>query len=177
MNICVFCGSSAGNHPVYTEHAQTLGKLMAEAGHALVYGGAKIGLMGIVADSVLANHGKVFGILPSFLSEKEVAHPNLTQLEIVGTMHERKMRMANLAHVFVALPGGWGTIDELAEILTWKQLGLIKQPVFLLNTLGFFDNLTNQFQKMTDEGFLRQSNLSFLSIVGHPSEIISKITQ
>ncbi|MCZ8353744.1 MAG: TIGR00730 family Rossman fold protein [Cyclobacteriaceae bacterium] len=92
-------------------------------------------------------------------------------------MHERKMRMANLAHVFVALPGGWGTIDELAEILTWKQLGLIKQPVFLLNTLGFFDNLTNQFQKMTDEGFLRQSNLSFLSIVGHPSEIISKITQ
>ena len=177
MNICVFCGSATGHNPQYADAAKQLGFLLAEQGHALVYGGANIGLMGIVADAVLANGGKAFGILPGFLAEKEVAHKGLTQLEIVGTMHERKMRMATLANAFVALPGGWGTLDELAEILTWKQLGLIQQPVYLLNTLGFFDNLTNLFEKMTNEGFLRQSNLTFLTVVNHPSEIISKITQ
>ena len=177
MNICVFCGSSAGTHPVYAEHAAELGRMMGETGHSLVYGGAKIGLMGIVADSVLANHGKAIGILPNFLAEKEVAHTGLTQLEIVNTMHERKMRMANLADIFVALPGGWGTLDELAEILTWKQLGLIRQPVYLLNTHGFFDNLIKQLQKMTEDGFLKPSHLSYLTIVTHPKDIFSKITQ
>ncbi len=175
MNICVFCGSSTGNNPLYASAAQTFGKLLAESGHSLIYGGGNIGLMGIVADAVLENHGKVIGVIPSFLAEREVAHQQLTQLEIVGTMHERKMRMAELANAFVALPGGWGTLEELAEILTWKQLGLIQQPVFILNSNQFFNQLLDQMRLMVDEGFLREENLHSLFIAHSPQELISMI--
>jgi uncharacterized protein (TIGR00730 family) len=140
-----------------------------------VYGGGNIGLMGLVADAVLENHGKVIGIIPSFLAEREVAHKGLTQLEIVGTMHQRKMRMAELAQAFVALPGGWGTLEEVAEILTWKQLGLIPQPVMLLNTNNFFNPLLGQMRLMVEEGFLRSENLAQLSIAQHPEEVFSMI--
>lgn len=175
MNICVFCGSSTGNNPLYASAAQEFGKLIAEKGHSLIYGGGNIGLMGIVADAVLENHGKVIGVIPSFLAEREVAHQQLTQLEIVGTMHERKMRMAELSNAFVALPGGWGTLDELAEILTWKQLGLIQQPVFILNSNQFFNPLLDQMRLMVNEGFLREENLRSLHIAQEPGELISMI--
>ena len=131
--------------------------------------------MGQVADAVLENNGNVVGIIPSFLAEREVAHKGLTQLEIVGTMHQRKMRMAELAQAFVALPGGWGTLEEVAEILTWKQLGLIPQPVMLLNTNHFFNPLLAQMRLMVEEGFLRSENLAQLSIAQHPEEVFSMI--
>jgi len=175
MNICVFCGSAAGNNPLYANLAAEFGKLLAERGHSLVYGGGNIGLMGIVADSVLENHGKVIGVIPSFLAEREVAHQGLTQLEIVGTMHERKMRMADLANAFVVLPGGWGTLDEMAEILTWKQLGLIHQNLFILNSNNFFDPLLNQMRFMVKEGFLRQENMDLVAIADSPQQLFSMI--
>jgi uncharacterized protein (TIGR00730 family) len=175
MNICVFCGSAAGNNPLYANLAAEFGELLAERGHSLVYGGGNIGLMGIVADSVLENHGKVIGVIPSFLAEREVAHQGLTQLEIVGTMHERKMRMADLANAFVVLPGGWGTLDEMAEILTWKQLGLIHQNLFILNSNNFFDPLLNQMRFMVKEGFLRQENMDLVAIAHSPQQLFSMI--
>lgn len=175
MNICVFCGSAAGNNPLYASLAAEFGKLLADHGHSLVYGGGNIGLMGIIADSVLENHGKVIGVIPSFLAEREVAHQGLTQLEIVGTMHERKMRMAELANAFVVLPGGWGTLDEMAEILTWKQLGLINQNLFVLNSNNFFDPLLDQMRFMANEGFLRQENLDLVTMVDNPQQLFSMI--
>src|SRR5262245_24522794 len=129
MNLCVFCGSSRGNSPVYEAAAQELGRLMANEGHTLVYGGGNVGLMGVLADSVLQHQGEVIGVIPDFLLRREVGHRGITRLEVVGTMHERKKRMADISEAFIAMPGGWGTLDELAEILTWKQLGLIDQPI------------------------------------------------
>lgn len=175
MNICVFCGSASGENPLYAAAAKSLGNQLAEQGHSLIYGGGNIGLMGIVADAVLENNGKVIGIIPSFLAEREVAHQGLSQLEIVGTMHQRKMRMAELSNAFVALPGGWGTLEELAEILTWKQLGLIKQPIFVLNTNQFFDHLIAQMRLMVKEGFLRNENLHLINFAQTPKEILSMI--
>src|SRR4051812_13461102 len=125
MNICVFCGSSIGTNPVFSEAAKELGRLLAISNHTLVYGGGNVGLMGVLADSVLDNNGNVIGVIPDFLLQREVGHRGLTRLEVVSSMHERKHRMADLSHAFIAMPGGWGTLDELAEILTWKQLGLI----------------------------------------------------
>lgn len=175
MNICVFCGSSAGNNPLYANIASTFGKLLAEKGHSLVYGGGNVGLMGVLADSVLENHGNVIGVIPSFLADREVAHQGLTQLEIVGTMHERKMRMADLANAFVVLPGGWGTLDEMAEILTWKQLGLIRQHLYILNSSNFFNPLLEQMRIMVKEGFLRQENLDLVNIADSPQHLFSMI--
>jgi uncharacterized protein (TIGR00730 family) len=177
MNVCVFCGSASGNNPVYASVAVEFGKMLAEEGHSLIYGGGNIGLMGLVADAVLENQGRVIGVIPSFLAEREVAHQGLTQLETVGTMHQRKMRMAELANAFVALPGGWGTLDELAEILTWKQLGLIRQPVIVLNVNHFFDPLLDQMRLMVKEGFLRKENFDFLEIANSSNEAIRMIPQ
>src|SRR5690349_19669652 len=132
MNICVFCGSGTGNQPVYAQAARDLGAVLAKSNHALVYGGGNIGLMGIIADSVLEHDGEVIGVIPQFLVNREVGHHGVTRLEIVQSMHERKKRMADLSDAFIAMPGGWGTLDELAEILTWGQLGIINQPVGLL---------------------------------------------
>ena len=120
MNICVFCGSSTGHNSVYADSARELGHLLASQNHTLVYGGGNIGLMGIVADAVLEKKGRVIGVIPDFLMQKEVGHRGLTELEIVPSMHERKKRMADLSDAFIAMPGGWGTLDETAEILTWK---------------------------------------------------------
>jgi uncharacterized protein (TIGR00730 family) len=175
MNICVFCGSSTGHDPVYAEAAGKLGALMAEKSIMLVYGGGNIGLMGIVADSVLDAGGKVFGVIPDFLLKREVGHRGITTLEIVDSMHQRKQRMADMANAFIALPGGWGTLDELAEILTWKQLGLINQPVFIININGFFDPLLAQMRSMKDEGFLRPEYFNSLQIANTPDEAISAI--
>jgi uncharacterized protein (TIGR00730 family) len=175
MNICVFCGSATGQNPIYAAAARELGQKIAEKGHSLIYGGGNVGLMGMVADAVMENSGKVIGIIPTFLAEREVAHTGIHQLEIVGTMHQRKMRMAELANAFVALPGGWGTLEELAEILTWKQLGLIQQPIVLLNTHQFFNPLLEQMRFMVQEGFLREENLRYLKIATTPHEVFNMI--
>jgi len=175
MNICVFCGSGTGNQPVYAEAARTLGAVMASHSHTLVYGGGNIGLMGIVADAVLERRGEVIGVIPDFLLKREVGHRGVTRLEVVQTMHERKKRMADLADAFIAMPGGWGTLDELAEILTWVQLGLIQQPVGVLNTEHFFDPLLRQMQHMVDTGFLREVNLARLLVRDEPQQLIESI--
>lgn len=173
MNICVFCGSSFGNNPVYTEAAKALGSFMAANNHTLVYGGGNVGLMGAIADSVLENKGEVIGVIPKFLMDREVGHTGLTSLEIVTSMHERKKRMADLSDAFVAIPGGWGTLEEIAEILTWKQLGLLNQPVAILNINGFFDPLLKQMQCMVTEGFLQEHNFQSIKTSNSPAKILS----
>jgi uncharacterized protein (TIGR00730 family) len=175
MNICVFCGSSLGHSPVYETAAKELGALMAAQGHTLIYGGGNVGLMGVVADSVLQNGGEVIGVIPDFLLQREVGHRGVSKLEVVGSMHERKKRMADLSDAFIAMPGGWGTLDELAEILTWKQLGIISQPVALLNTADFFQALIDQMHKMVDAGFLPASNLDFLLIENSAEKLLASI--
>jgi uncharacterized protein (TIGR00730 family) len=175
MNICVFCGSSIGIDSVYANSAKDLGKLMAQQGHTLVYGGGNVGLMGIIADAVLENGGQVVGVIPDFLMQREVGHYGLTTLEIVPSMHERKKRMADLSHAFIAMPGGWGTLDEIAEILTWKQLGLIDQPVGILNTNGFFDTLISQMKLMVREGFLKPANMESVKISASPTDLLYQI--
>lgn len=175
MNICVFCGSSPGKNPTYANAAKQFGHLIAKGNHTLIYGGGNVGLMGVIADAVLEANGKVIGIIPKFLMDREVGHLGLTSLEIVTSMHERKKRMADLSDAFVAIPGGWGTLEEIAEILTWKQLGLLTQPVAVLNTNGFFDPLLAQMKSMVDEGFLRKENLSSIKNSDSPAEILSAL--
>lgn len=175
MNICVFCGSSTGNNPVYTDSARELGFLMASQNHTLIYGGGNIGLMGIVADAVLEKKGRVIGVIPDFLMQKEVGHRGLTELEVVSSMHERKKRMADLSDAFIAMPGGWGTLDETAEILTWKQLELIHQPVGFLNVNGFFDTLLQQMSLMVREGFLKPANLESVKVNHSPEQLLSQL--
>ena len=175
MNVCVFCGSSTGADAVYADSAHETGRLLANAGHSLIYGGGNIGLMGIIADSVLQAGGRVVGVIPDFLMTREVGHKGLTELIVVQSMHERKKRMADLADVFIALPGGWGTLDELAEILTWRQLGLIDQPVGLLNVSSYFTPLVNQMKVMSEAGFLHPSNLKFLTVENSPSKLLTTL--
>ena len=146
---------------------------MAKSSVRLVYGGGNIGLMGILADAVMEAGGKVTGVIPGFLRDREVGHGGISDLEIVESMHHRKQRMADLADAFIALPGGWGTLEELSEILTWKQLGLISQPVVLLNTNQFFDPLLDQMRLMVKEGFLQAGNFSLLHVEKTPEKILS----
>lgn len=158
QSLCVFCGSSSGSDPVYVEAANRLGRLLAEERITLVYGGACVGLMGAVADATLAAGGKAIGVLPDFLRRKELAHPRLTELHIVPSMHERKARMAELADAFIALPGGMGTLEEFCEIITWAQLGLHEKPCGLLNVQSYYDPLLQFISRMTDEGFLKDKH-------------------
>lgn len=176
MNVCVFCGSATGLNTVYAEAAEALGRLLAQSSIRLVYGGGNIGLMGVVADAVMAAGGKATGVIPAFLMQREVGHRGITDLEIVESMHQRKQRMADLSDAFIALPGGWGTLEELSEILTWKQLGLITQPVILLNTNQFFDPLLDQMRLMVDEGFLKAVAFGLLQVEKTPEDIISCLT-
>jgi uncharacterized protein (TIGR00730 family) len=174
-SVCVFCGSSTGLDKRFTASAQHLARSIASSGLTLVFGGGKVGLMGVVADEVLRNSGKVIGVIPQFLYKREVGHDGVTQLEIVQSMHERKKRMAELSDAFIALPGGWGTLEELAEILTWKQLGLITQPVGLLNAAGFFDPLLKQFSTMVEGGFLAEGNLRNLVVDEDPPALLARL--
>lgn len=175
MNVCVFCGSSTGADPVYADMARETGRRIAQTGHQLIYGGGNIGLMGLVADAALLAGGRVTGVIPDFLQNREVGHKGLTDLVVVQSMHERKKRMADMADVFVALPGGWGTLDELAEILTWRQLGLIDQPVGLLNVDSFFSPLVAQMKLMSDKGFLHPVNLQFLVVENSPEKLLTTL--
>jgi uncharacterized protein (TIGR00730 family) len=165
-SITVFCGSSTGNEPIYMEYADLLGRILARENITLVYGGAAIGLMGAVANGALAEAGKVIGVIPNFLRSKEIAHHGLTELILVESMHERKMKMNELCDGVIALPGGFGTLEEFFEMLTWAQLGLHKKPVAILNVDGYYDALITAVQTMVDKGFLKKINKEML-IVGH----------
>ena len=162
--ISVFCGSAEGKEKIYVEQAFGLGKAIAERNYGLIYGGAHVGLMGAVADGALDNGGEVIGVLPKFLAEKELAHPQLKKNYIVETMHERKAKMNELSDAVIALPGGFGTLEELFEMLTWGQLSLHKKPIGLLNTLGYYDLLVTFIDKMVDSYFLKEEYRKMLLV-------------
>ncbi len=163
-SIAVFCGSSTGNDPNIVDEAFQLGAILATQNINLVYGGAKVGLMGQVADGVLGKNGKVIGVIPDFLKRKEVFHPNITELIVVETMHQRKLKMHELSDGFIALPGGYGTLEELFEIITWGQLGLHQKPIGILNSNTFFDSMLHFLDTMVSNGFLKQENREMLLV-------------
>ena len=162
--VAVYCGSAHGNRPAFRAEATALGKAIAAAGLGLVYGGANVGLMGAVADAALCGGAEVIGILPDVLAGKEIAHTGLTALELVPTMHERKARMAELADAFLVLPGGYGTLDELMEAVTWAQLGLHCKPCILINTEGYWNGLLRFLDTSVAAGFLRPENRELLLV-------------
>lgn len=172
-NICVFCGSSSGDNPVYSEKAKELGIFIAQHHKRLIYGGGNVGLMGIIADEVMKHGGKVTGVIPHFLFEWEVGHEALTELIKVDSMHERKLKMSELADGFIAMPGGFGTLEELGEILTWIQLSIIQKPVGLLNVNGFFNHLVAQMDHMVKEKFLKSKNREMVMVSDNPEELLS----
>ncbi|MBK8580763.1 MAG: TIGR00730 family Rossman fold protein [Flavobacteriales bacterium] len=174
-SIVVFCGSSSGNDPEFLLSAKQLGTTIAARKARLIYGGAKVGLMGCIADAVLAKGGEVIGILPRFLSIKEVAHEGLTQLLIVENMHERKTKMFELGDAFIAMPGGFGTLEELFEVVTWAQLGLHQKPIGVLNVNGFYDPLMAQLDQMVSKGLLKQSNRNLVMIDGTVDGLLAKM--
>jgi uncharacterized protein (TIGR00730 family) len=173
-SVCVFCGSSPGHDPIHAEAARALGRTLAARGLTLVYGGGATGLMGLVADAALAAGGQVTGIIPRGLERRELAHRGLTRLEVVGSMHERKARMAALAEGFVALPGGMGTLEELAEILTWAQLGLHARPVGLLDVGGYYEPLVAFFDRAVAAGFLRPEHRALLAVERDPAALLAR---
>src|SRR5829696_1126569 len=173
--VSVFCGSSLGTEEVFQKQAYLLGEILAAQKIGLVYGGANVGLMGAVADGVLSKGGEVIGVLPNFLQAKEIAHKNLTQLILVETMHQRKTTMNDLSDGVIALPGGFGTLEEFFEMLTWAQLGLHKKPIALLNVEGFFDSLKILFHTMVDKGFLKKINHEMLLISDDINDLLSQM--
>ncbi len=174
-SIAVYCGSSFGAEELYKQHAFALGKTLAERGITVVYGGANVGLMGEVAEGALQEGGKVIGVLPRFLQRKELAHEGLSELHLVETMHERKLKMNDLCDGVIALPGGFGTMEELFEMLTWGQLGLHAKPVALLNTGGFYDGLLAFLDTMSNHGFLKRDNREMLLVGASAEEVLEKM--
>lgn len=170
--ICVFCGSSFGNRDSYSQGAAETGRAIAQAGLTLIYGGAKVGLMGAVADHALAAGGEVIGVLPKALQEKELAHEGLSALHIVSSMHERKALMAQLSDSFIALPGGAGTLEELFEVWTWGQLGFHSKPCGFLNVDGYYDQLIGFLDHQTSEGFMKPVMRSMVQVAGDPATLI-----
>ena len=173
--ITVFCGSSFGADAIYKEQAKLLGETLAKQNIELVYGGANVGLMGAVADGVLDKGGKVIGVLPDFLRSKEIAHTGLTELILVESMHERKTRMSELCDGVIALPGGFGTLEELFEMVTWAQLGLHKKPIAILNINGFYDSLIEMIQTMVDKGLLKEANQQMLLVSDEIEDLLNKM--
>ena len=174
-NILIYCGSSAGYNEIYKNTATHVGKILANQGLSLVYGGGSVGLMGTVADAILANGGKAIGVIPSFMEPWEVQHKGLTECIVTQTMHTRKQLMAEKSDAVIALPGGWGTLDELFEILTWRQLGLHKMPVGILNTNGFYDPMMVMLEKMVSEGFVKEANLKMLIVDNNIELLLEKL--
>ena len=174
-NILVFCGAKPGNDKEFTEKAYELGSYMAKNNLRLIYGGGKTGMMGAVADGVLENGGAVIGIIPSFLKDMEIVHPNLTELIEVETMHARKAKMEQMADAVVALPGGFGTLDEIFELLTWSQLGLHSKPLALYNIKGYYDVLIVMMMQMVKNGFLNEEHYHILKVADNLNELIEKL--
>jgi uncharacterized protein (TIGR00730 family) len=173
--IAVFCGASDGNNVTHQNTAREMGRAIAQRGLTLVYGGGNVGLMGMVADACLQAGGEVIGVIPKFLAEREVAHTGLTQTHFVNSMHERKALMADLSDGFIALPGGFGTLDELCEILTWAQLKLHNKPIGILNALGYYDSLLQFFDHAVQQSFLTESLRSMILEASTPEKIIDLI--
>lgn len=175
-SICVFCGSSVGARPEYAAAAGAMGELLARRGICVVYGGGNVGLMGVLADAALAAGGRVIGVIPQMLVDRELAHRGISELRIVGSMHERKALMAELPDGFIALPGGMGTFEELCEVLTWAQLGIHAKPVGILNILGYFDSLLKLLDHALAEQFLRPQHRRLLLAASEPAELLRLLT-
>ena len=175
MRICVFCGSSPGARPAYTEAAAELATCLAKQHIGIVYGGSHRGLMGTLADTAFAAGGEVIGVIPHSMVEKEVAHTNLSDLRIVNSMHERKALMADLADAFIAMPGGFGTLDEFCEILTWAQLGIHNKPAGILNVEGYFDPLLAAIDHAVKEQFIKPAHRNLLIADSNPESLITRL--
>ncbi|QOG04421.1 TIGR00730 family Rossman fold protein [Flavobacterium sp. MDT1-60] len=173
--ITVFCGSSFGTEAIYAEQATLLGETLAKENIELVYGGANVGLMGALADGVLNNGGKAIGVLPDFLRSKEIAHLGLTELILVESMHERKTKMNDLCDGVIALPGGFGTLEELFEMLTWAQLGLHKKPIAILNINGFYNSLIELTETMVEKGLLKEANQKMLLVSDDIDDLLKQM--
>ncbi|HSD38820.1 MAG TPA: TIGR00730 family Rossman fold protein [Rhodocyclaceae bacterium] len=180
-SICVFCGASAGNNPIFRAAATELGTLLGKSGVELVWGGGHVGLMGVVADAVVAASGHVWGVIPTFMAERELAYkldpaqPGTTEILAVDSMHTRKAAMAARADAFVAMPGGFGTMDEFFEILTWAQLGLHDKPIALLNTQGFFNPLMAMVEHMCAEGFVKKQHANLIHVADKPAVLLAAL--
>lgn len=174
-SIAVFCGSSQGNDPKIIEEAYHLGKILGQKKIKLIYGGSKLGLMGELARGVLENNGKVIGVIPKFLRTKEVVHTGLTELILVETMHERKLKMHEISDGIIALPGGFGTMEEFFEMITWSQLGLHQKPIGMLNSTGFYDDLLNFFQTMVKKQFLQADNRDLLLVSNDIDDLLHQM--
>src|SRR5262245_12484242 len=172
--VCVFAGSSAGTRPEYRQQAAALGQALASRGIGLVYGGAHVGLRGSVAAAVLGGACQAIGVIPTALVAREIAHPGLTELRVVSSMHERKATMADLSDAFIALPGGWGTLEEFFEVLTWAQLGLHRKPCGLLNVRGYFDFMLSFLEHSVAEGFVKRENGSLIAVSASPNALLDR---
>jgi uncharacterized protein (TIGR00730 family) len=170
--VCVFCGSSEGRDPRYREAAAGLGQVLVRRGLGLVYGGAGVGLMRVLADAVLAHGGSVIGVIPHGLAAREVAHRGLSEIRVVPSMHARKALMADLSDAFLALPGGFGTLDELFESVTWAQLGIHRKPVALLNVAGYFDGLVRFLDHAVHEAFISPTNRKLVAVADQPEQAL-----
>ncbi len=175
--ICVYCGSNSGSRPAYAEAARKLGTLLARRGIELVYGGGRVGLMGVIADATLAANGRVIGVIPEALVAREVAHLKLKDLRVVGSMHERKALMVDLADAFIAMPGGFGTLEEFSEVLTWAQLGLHRKPHGLLNVEGFYDSLLSFFDHAVAANFIRPAHRALVVAENDPERLLDALAQ
>jgi uncharacterized protein (TIGR00730 family) len=175
QRICVFCGSSFGSRPAYREAAETVGRLLCRRGIELVYGGGNVGLMGAMADACLDGGGRVIGVIPQALFDKEVAHLGLTELRVVNSMHERKALMADLSDAFLALPGGYGTWDEFCEVLTWSQLGIQRKACALLNVNGYYDPFLEFADRAVSEGFLKDVNRELMLSDDDPARLLDRL--
>lgn len=173
--LCIFCGAKSGTNPVYTAAAVNIATIMANQQIELIFGGGKVGLMGVLADTILAKGGSAQGVIPQGLMDEEVAHTGLTELHVVQTMHQRKELMYKLSDGFIAMPGGFGTLDEFFEILTWSQLGLHKKPIGFLNVNGFFDHLIHHFELIVREGFVIQSLVDRIVVEDDEATLLEKL--
>lgn len=175
--ICVYCGSSPGKNPAYADAAKGLAKELCTRDIGLVFGGGAVGIMGVVADAMLADGGEVIGVIPKALAKKEVAHYGLSELHVVSSMHERKAMMADLADGFIALPGGWGTLEEIFEMLTWAQLGFHEKPCGLLNIEGYFDGLIGFLENSFEQQFVKELYRPLLMKNDHPAELLNQFSK
>ncbi|KGX86590.1 LOG family protein [Pontibacillus litoralis] len=175
--IAVFCGSRLGNHDAYKQGAIALGKALAEQGITLVYGGSSVGLMGVLADTVLENGGEAIGVIPNKLVEREVAHHNLTELHVVETMHKRKAKMAELSDAFITMPGGAGTMEEFFEVYTWAQIGIHNKPIGLLNVNQYYTPLISLFDHMVQEKFLTQDNRNMAILEENVEVLLQRLSK
>ena len=173
--VCVYCGSSAGNKPIYREAAEAMGGLLARRGIGLVYGGGNVGLMGLVADAVLAGGGEVIGVIPHALATREIAHDGVTDLRVVDSMHTRKAMMADLSDAFIAMPGGFGTFEEFFEAVTWTQLGLHRKPCGLLNVGGFYAPLAAFIDQAVTEGFIKPIHRASIVVDDDPERLLNAL--